>query len=1137
MPGALSWFQKYQKSLMLVLLAPALIGMGITGAILSVVSDPGEMTVGEVFGEPVTQTQYLEIVETYKNLSRTDDDEQGWRFLAMWLAARRSGLHVSDAEVGKSILDQAKYMIAQNRALEEVAKLNLQYGSDAFEQAFRERFISYVLDEDFTFEAGEYENFVRNRQGMPVRAYENHQRREALVQRYLETLRDLAVVSPAAVREAYDEKYHRRVLELIELAADAYAPQADAAEGTPGHVTEEQVQAYYERRAADFDVPRRVELAWIAAPLAKVKASLELPDDAELEAYNRREGVVPVSSFSEGRVEVIDAWRKDATRERAAALLDAVADRVERAELEKQTPDLAAIVAEVERELKTDVLEHGTSGLLERDGLADTPVAGLAAQYWFDSSNTVGDTSDPLANDEAWFVLQTKAVEQQRTPEYETIAAQVRDAYINGSPAELEDQYEQYKGTRYRQANAFTIEAVYVKDEAFGGDRQRAHDALKQALDAAKDKERRGDREFSLFWFQTATPEEIPTAVQDALELLESAKLSADELNGHELLGTASGEVNTRVKRGFSDYPIRSQDDTAWYGYRVLNRVIGETKPFDAVVNEVREAIRRARATERAELAAEERLETLAGKRDAELDEALEAQGLEVRRTEPFDRDATSLEGIPDAGRLVAEAFSAEAEVGGPFTQVVPDIEGGRVFLIRVAEKQPAPDDKWAEEYATLRKDLLSKARIDFTEAQLDQLYLRAKGIEAEHLAFAEQHLDGPGGVSKVTLRQVFLPPDREITEGWLEAQARARIDEAKGKLAQGSAWAAVVDKYSEDDATRGRAGELPALSREELANEFGVAFAEAAFALPLAQGEGGAAGPIVSRRGFHLVRKTSERGGKAVFQHVLVSTDPAIRRLPDDVRQRAEEAARKQLEQAQADLQAGKAFGVVARQYGDPLDPHGQGSTFEVQYVTALEREALAQPLEWEPSEEVLAGDPAWIPEAVKVELSTGPVWQLYACERDPADQASLWDQSATLRNRLVYHIQTASPERMESVRDELASWMRKEVARDGRPSFQQVLRKFHDVAADRSEAPTKGKQGALGRLTLLDSVRGYGLEFIDAVFRGEVKPGTRTGIFRSAKGYHLVEVVDVTAQQPEERRREVGRLLLAGTEWRVND
>ncbi len=1133
MPGALGWFQKYQKSLMLVLLAPALIGMGITGAIMSVVQSPGEMVVAEVFGEPVTQTEYSEVIQPYLTLTGQgggeESEDQAFRFLAMWLAARRSGLSVSDAEVGKDIWQEAKYLVAQNKALEDVQKAQLPAGADAAEKMFRERFLHYLLDEEFTVTAEEYQDVIRKRQGMPIKVYEAHQKREALVQRYLETLRELATVTPAEVREAYEEKHHQRVLELIELGADAYAPRAGAPEGEPGHVTEAQVKAYYEERAADFDIPRKVALAYVAAPLKKVEDALALPDDAALQAYNEAQGIAPVGSFNDARMEIIDAWRADATREKVAELMDAVADRVEAAEKAGETPDLTKIAAEVDGEL----LERGTTGLIEVEALKEQRLLrGPAARRWHQTTEETGATSDVLASEAAWYVVQTQEVQHKRTPEYSAIEDQVRQAYVDGSPKELREYYDQYKGTRYRDKPSYELEAVTAKDAAFGDDRQRARDALKQALDAAKDWHRQ-DRNFSVWKFQSNT--DLPQDVQDKLEILDDLELATDALKEHPIVGPAEGEIGTRVSRGFSDYPIRSRDDTAWFGYRALRRKMAETKPFEEVEAEVRRDVQRERALQRAEEAAQELLEELAGKRGEALEKALQAKGLKPRRTEPVGRDATSLEGIEDAGRLVAEAFSAEAEVGGPYLRTVPDFAGRRVFLVRVAEKVAAPEEDWAEEYTTIRKDLLSKKRMDFAERQIDTLILRAKGISEEHLAFVDEATSGANGISKVTLRQVFLPPDREITDRWLEEQARARLAEAQQALAQGSSFEAVVDKFSEDDATRSRGGELPALTRQELTSEFGLDFAERVFALPVAEGQGGASEPIESTRGLHLVRKSSQQGGKVTLQHLLVRTDPQTRNMPEEVRQKAEQASREKLEKALAELEAGgKPFGVVAEAYGDPIDPNGRGQTFDLQVATAVERAAFAQPLEWEPAGDVLVNEPAWIPEPVQVELPGGQTWQLFACERDPADQAAVWQETGGVRNRLVYHIQTSSPQRMESVRAELAEWMREQVEAEGRPMFQRILEKFQELVVEYSEAPTKGKAGALGRMALRDSVRPYGAEFLEQVFAKEPRPGARTGVFRSAKGFHLVEVVDVVAEQDKERRQAVARSLLAGTDWR---
>jgi hypothetical protein len=512
--------------------------------------------------------------------------------------------------------------------------------------------------------------------------------------------------------------------------------------------------------------------------------------------------------------------------------------------------------------------------------------------------------------------------------------------------------------------------------------------------------------------------------------------------------------------------------------------------------------------------------------------------GLEVQTTEPFDRNAVTLEGIPDAGQLVTEAFSAEAEVGGSYTNYVADPEGNRLFLLRVAERRDAPKEGYKAQFKSIREGLLSKRRPKFVQERLREVILVAKGISAEHMTYATSMRDGPGGVTGVKLRQIFLPPDRGIIGGWLDAAAKAKAETAQKAFAGGESWEEIVDRFSEDSATRGRRGELPASTRDELAGEYGNEFAEAVYEL----NEGDPAVLVKSKRGYHLIFQSRTSQDLKVFRHTFFSLDEKIRKLPADVRKRAEEASEQTLKNALAALEAGQSFGKVAKEFGSPDDAIGQGQEFDVDFVTEIERAALAQTLEWDiPDDHPQANDATWVPEAVAIKGPDGKEsYHLFACARAPNDPAPTWNTKAR-RDRQVYHIQ-GSRAQVESARKELIEFIADAIEDDtsgSRPDWRDLIKEFQSIASERSTAPDKTKGGALGMVRLSEAVRGYGDEFLKRVAFKEdgsvVTKGYRPPVFRGEAGYHLVEVLDVTAKSPgdAERQSEVAELVLNGTNW----
>jgi hypothetical protein len=404
-------------------------------------------------------------------------------------------------------------------------------------------------------------------------------------------------------------------------------------------------------------------------------------------------------------------------------------------------------------------------------------------------------------------------------------------------------------------------------------------------------------------------------------------------------------------------------------------------------------------------------------------------------------------------------------------------------------------------------------------------------------MVFATAMRDGPGGIATLKLRQIFLPADKEIIGNWLEGAAQTRADAAIAELNKGAGWESIVQRYSEHALTRARSGELPASTKEDLADEYGNAFAEAVYQL----GEGDAPITVKSTQGLHVVRQTGENQGRKILEHILITLDPKKRELPAAITKTAEEASKATLEKAVAALAAGKPFSSVAEEFGDADDPIGQGQEFEMGYSTPLERAALAEYLEWElPEDHANADSLEFVPEAVEVKGADGvTTWQLFACSREAEDRKAAWDTTPR-RDRRVYHIQTSSKAEATAARAEMLDFIQDKIADDGdRPTWNELLKKFQAVAKERSNAPNKGKGGALGIVRLQDSIRGYGNTFLEKssgkADGSAVTAGYRPAVFRGEKGYHLLEVVDVVTKTADdiERQREVADLVLNGTGW----
>ncbi len=1143
----LAFFRKYEKTFLLVIFAPALLSLGITGAVLQVLNDPTEQTVGTVYGEAVSLTEFERVAGPYRRVNTYADDDMVWKFYTLYKAAQRAGLSVSDEEVGERIASQKRFEIAQHVAREQLEAEGVFEGSPQFRQRMSQILIKALTEETPKFDRELYRKVIPS--GMTVREYEEHEKREALVGRYLDTLREMATVTPDAVWKEYQDQHHRRVAELVVVDAAAHVPDvAVVASGSdssdPRLVTDEQVQSYFDTHQQDYEEPRRLQLEVVGVALDDLALDEPAVQDAQAYFEARRGDIAGVTSESwdalsdEQRTQVFDMLGSERRLERADQVMQAVADRVAAGAPEGGALDLAAIARQVAEATGAKV-QHEKTELVDAEAVAAHPLIGsTAAKVWFGVDHEPTDVSDVLAGPEGWFVLRAAETKHARMPTFDEVKDQARRDYATGSRAERRRHYDANKDTKYRGERAFKVEAL-VADDATYGDGEAGSDKAKKALQgfldhaqAAEAKSRKPEPFANVYGLETVEK-------AGALEHLKPEKaMTRSELEQDPVLGGVAEVVGSFEPNTLPLQPYRRKDGKGWVVFRVAQRVAPEVQPFEAVEEQIGRELAQERSVDRARAWAEMLSSDLQGASPEESAALLEKKGLKVVRTEPFGRDATSLQGFPDAGRIVAAAFEAEVKVDGPFARVVdlpthPD--GPRVVLMRVAERVDAAQEEFAKQYSKLRQDVLRRVKGEYATAQTRRTFLEAKGIGEAHLDYVTSLRDGPGGQARLRARQIFLPPDRSIVDAWLKDKALEKVREAQAELEQGKSWEALVDKHSEDERTRVLKGELPPVQRGQLVEDFGVDFEEAVFDLR----EGQVSGPIESLRGIHLVKRLGQRDGRTRFSHLLIKTDAETRKLPQEVRDAAEQATRTKVEEALKRLAAGATFSEVAQATGDAKDPNGQGQVFEMDYVTPFERAAFEQPIEWETKEgSPERDDPTWLPAAV--ELPTGASgateWHLFACARDPYDRAM--GDAAARRDRQVFHVVTPSKDAMDRVQTRLRAWLKERFEADeDRPSWSTILDEFKAVARDASRAPDAAKGGAVGLLQLEGDIRSYGPAFYDAVCRNAdgtpVTAGHRTGVFRSDQGFHIVEVVEVITAG-DDREDLVADQVLRGTDWR---
>lgn len=1194
----LGFFRRYEKTFLLVLFAPALFSLGVTGVMVSVLQGegPDDAEAGVLFDQSITNREWNAFRAQYQAVNGRVHEDQMWQFYALYLAARRQGIRVSDDEVAKAIKDGDQLQIARWKAEQKITDDGFDPDSDEGRQKFQ-TLLFEMLNQEFNPE--DYREYLKARR-LDTRSYEEQKRRSLMVRRLTETFQDLAVVEPDEIWEEYQEKNHQRALELILIPGDPHVPDPAVTDAESSHyVSQEQVDDFYEASRADYDEPRLVDLEYIA--YSKASAKLELPapnpDDADVKAWGERldrletmgraAGVAYVDSFVltnagleaatqvateaglatvesgtvlnyddhpdvldtvttvhwaevkaleqegkpvstrevtvDGEDKILELVLDERAIERVDAVTHAVAVAIDEA---AEEPNLANIATAVGESFSADV-QHGRTGRIEYDAARAHELLGSeAAAQWFDRITDTAKVSDVLRGrastaQETWFVLRSAAIRPANTPRYEDIRERVRNDYVNGSEREQKRFYER-NTIRYETPRGYKLHSIATINSDHGG-AEGAEKALSDALTVMK-----GWSDWPKFSLNKANVDADVTGFKLHTEkFVEDDGLTLEQLEQHPLLGNAADGVLLAAKGSWSKiYPAK--DGTGFVVYRLEATTAPRTKPFEEVKDELQADVRMNRALERARDWAERELNSKLRNADrAQIDAWVEANGLKVMETEPFARTELTLEGVPQSTVLVAEAFGAEAEVGGDFQGVITDPDGGQAIMWRVSKRVDASDEDYTTQAPKLRRDLLSTKRQDYARKLGREVLLEAKGIGPEQVDYSLSLRDGPKGITRLTVRQIFLPPDDTTLQAWLEQAARQRIQEAQQALAKGETWQEVVSRFS-DDETASLGGELPPVDPDALSSSFGPEFDAEIWELP----KGKISQPISSTEGLHLVEYLEDKGRQRVFRHLLVKFDPVLRGLPQEKRDEADAISKGLLEKALAELVAGKPFSEVASEYGDAEDLLGQGEEFEVDFTTAFERAVFDQPVEWEPEDEAHLDDPSWTPDPVKV----GDETHWIACKRYRFDGGS--DDPSLKPNVEVFHMR-GSKSKIKAARAELVEYLEDRFASDDetRPGFSAILDKFRELAEEYSDAPSAKKDGAVGAMVLSETERRYGTAFMGAIAGladgGDVQPGARTGVFRSTQGWHVVEVVEVT-RADENRRSHVEENLLVGTEWR---
>lgn len=174
-----------------------------------------------------------------------------------------------------------------------------------------------------------------------------------------------------------------------------------------------------------------------------------------------------------------------------------------------------------------------------------------------------------------------------------------------------------------------------------------------------------------------------------------------------------------------------------------------------------------------------------------------------------------------------------------------------------------------------------------------------AEVTEEEIRRYFEQRAAGQQRPGTVSFERVMVAPQPDSAA--LDSARRVAV-EALESIRGGTDFAVAARRYSDDETSRERGGDLGWVSRSELVPDF----ARAAWRAP----PGTAVGPVRSRFGWHVLEIENVRGGERKIRHVLVR--PAM----DEANV---QSARERAEALADSLRQGTGADRLARERGLP--------------------------------------------------------------------------------------------------------------------------------------------------------------------------------------------------------------------------
>jgi len=1118
----LGFFRKYEKTFLLIVFAPALLALGVSGVMVSALRRAGQSDEAyRLFGREISGQE----VSQFRVRNETFD--QAMQRHAWLELAADAGVHVSEREMVESLKSQIRPYIIRMKVAAQLAKERLDPKSQAGRKRENELRVKYTVNLKVT--SKDYDDLLR-RAGLNSKGFEASIGDDLLKERLLKAASDLVFVTPAQLKAAYQDQHHKRSLQRITLYGKDHIPTAK-------DVTDDELKSYFGKHQRRYVDPRKVELHYLTVSLAELRKGEKSPSAADKKAFyegnkNRYRAGGKVLAFSAVTAQVTS----DVLTERA---WDAIQSRLEKAHakaVKGKITELAAIGSAMP-------VTYGTTGVVTLDELKGSPIDSQVARFWF-GKGQLSRPSDVLLGKKAGYVLWADKLSPEKQRKLEEVRDRVVSDFVKVHEEEAKTYYTAHSAD-FRAEESFVIEALWVDYARFAKKIRKPDESSLQAYYEAAKKDFDG-KPFAEVKAAVEKAYRLKKAKEQARELLDvvegkyaalkrkkkspqlfdfptdsqlenarrleydELKLKRSEIAKNRVIGALSASLVSSPK-GKLMAISESKDGKSLFLCVLKEKVPARSGSYEEAQAEVRKKILEERGYERTKKASDDMLTELAGLTGVELKAELTKLGLKPQSSAPFLRTDNVLDGFENAAQYISKAFSLDP--AGPYSAKIERQKEGCIDLIRCAGKIEAPEDGYSAKREDIRRSAVNQIRSAMRERWRRDVMLAARSISKDHRNEALGFYTGGSKVIRLKLRQIALKPDPKILDKWMSDEAKRIATEYKKEIkADGSNFGKLAFTKSEDSATQGRDGKLGSVERGDITKKWGAKLEEAVYGMKVKE----IRGPVESDKGFHILRLDGQQGARRRVSHVFVSKSKRFRQPSKAKIKEAMDSTKKRMEGFMVRLKAGESIERIGKELAkeEGVEGHERGEKFELGMLS--EFQIKASPIS---AQEILT-EPI---------VSGGYVHVIAARKEKEDPRFARFGFKIPQEGLAIFHVAFSTKSGLEraqakarKVLDDIAAFRATYTEQGQRTEapWSAVIDEFKRIAKKRSEAKTASKGGIMGVYEVDSRVKSYGQGWLQAVMALTVKPegAAQSGLVELESGVFIIELVEAVKPKPRE-------------------